>query len=187
MKIEGYQPIAQGMTGQKDRGHQPNQVSETKNSSPAVVVSLSAQAEQVMKAGKSYGASDAVKTQQNTEAGTLPLEKYAIPDWYADYGFELSSQLGSRGNAFADLNPKAASVDEETRNEYSALVRQHYRDVLDNHGINSTEAHYQALIADKNTSESLRQEMAERVRADARLMELVNQLGKTDILTSGIA
>jgi hypothetical protein len=114
----------------------------------------------------------------NALKGPLPLEMYAVPSWYADFGFTLPSELGVSANWFAEKYPEAAASTKDERNEYSSLVRKHYRNVMDKHGIDSTAGHYRATIADKNLSETLRQEMADLVRGDARLMELMDRVGK---------
>lgn len=108
----------------------------------------------------------------------LPLETYAVPQWYVDYGFSVPTEAGAGGNWFAENYPEAAAASEADRNEYSTLIQDHYRSVLAKHGITDAAAHYQATIADENLSESLRREMAGLVHGDARLMELMGRLGK---------
>jgi hypothetical protein len=113
-----------------------------------------------------------------TDAGTNTLEMYQVPSWRAEYSFELPGQLGVRGDWFAEKYPQAATASTAERAEYADLVQGHYQAVLEANGIQGVEAHYKATILDHDFSESLRQQMAERVRSDARLAELMPKLGK---------
>lgn len=108
----------------------------------------------------------------------LPLEMYAIPEWRADYGFELPRQLGTSADWFAEKYPQAAAASQADRAEYAERVQSHYRAVLKDNGIGDTTEHYQATIADRERSETLRQDMAERVQNDPRMVELMTLLGK---------
>jgi len=111
--------------------------------------------------------------------GRLPVEMYAIPNWYADYGFQVPNQLGAGGNWFAERYPEAAAASQGERDEYSALVRKHYDELLDANGLHDTISHYDAMIRDPQKSDQMRREMAERVEGDPRLMELMKLMGKT--------
>lgn len=111
--------------------------------------------------------------------GNYPLEMYQIPQWMADYSFELPNQLGARGDWFSQKYPQAWAASEEDRAEYSIRLQQHYQGVLADNGIQSLEEHYQATILDKSSSESLRQQMSARLMGDSRMMELLALMGKT--------
>jgi|GEM_PF-3254522 len=180
MRVSNDQPVIQPTQSTLYRSQ--NQAVTSRENSPKDIVSLSPQAQRVLNGQMEGQVFDATKVPPGAPEGTLPLIKYAVPEWYAEYGFEVSGKIGARGDWFAQNNPAAASASKEERNEYSSLIQKHYRDVLDSHGINGTEAHYQATIADKNSSETLRQDMADRVRSDGRLMELMHRMGKADIL-----
>lgn len=114
-------------------------------------------------------------------SGAYPLEMYQVPSWQAEYMFEVPNKLGVGGDWFERQYPQAGTVSMEERAEYAALVQKHYQSVLDENGIHGVEEHYRAAILDKDFSESLRQQMSERVMSDARMMELMSKLGKSVI------
>ena len=105
----------------------------------------------------------------------MPLEHYQVPDWIAEYGTELSDELGApvtdKPGARAPVNGTAAQ-----REEYNARVRENYEAVLNEAGIKTPEDHYQQLIADRTRSEELHQKMTERAKNDDRLAVLTRRL-----------
>ncbi|WP_031387062.1 hypothetical protein [Desulfonatronum thiodismutans] len=119
---------------------------------------------------------------RQTSSSDYPLEMYQIPGWFADYGFQVSTQLGAKGDWFAERHPQAAAASAAERTEYAELVRGHYQAMLAENDITGLESHYNSLILDQSRSESLRQEMVERVRGDARLTELIHIMGKSSVI-----
>jgi hypothetical protein len=115
---------------------------------------------------------------RRSAAGIHPLEMYQVPGWYADYGFEVTGELGSGANGFTQKYPEAAAASSSDRAEYMALVQGHYQALLDANGIHDVKSHYDAMIADRETSESLRQQFVGRIQSDARLLELMGKVGK---------
>lgn len=115
---------------------------------------------------------------QGGSSGAYPLEMYQVPSWRAEYMFQVPNKLGVGADWFAGKYPQAASASEVERSEYAELVQGHYQAVLEANGIQGVEAHYQATILDRNVSESLRQQMNERVQNDDRLLELMVKMGK---------
>ncbi|MBN9421423.1 MAG: hypothetical protein BGO63_16295 [Candidatus Accumulibacter sp. 66-26] len=111
-------------------------------------------------------------------AGDYPVEMYQLPKWYADYGFQLPTQPGSRGDWFAESYPQAAAASSAERAEYSTLIQEHYQAVLAENGVKGVAAHYAATILDQDSSEALRRQMVERIRGDDRLLELMPKMGK---------
>lgn len=111
--------------------------------------------------------------------GVFPVEMYQVPKWQADYMSALPNQLGSRGDWFAQAYPQAAAATMEERGEYSTRLHQHYQELLADNGIQGVEEHYRATILDKASSESLRQQMSERLSGDPRMVELMAKMGKT--------
>lgn len=120
-----------------------------------------------------------VPGEKTDASATYPLEMYQVPSWQAEHMFEVSGQLGSGANWFAEKNPQAASVSASERNEYASLAQGFYQAVLDANGIRGVEAHYEATIRDQESSESLRQQMSELMRSDDRFMELMGKMGKS--------
>lgn len=121
----------------------------------------------------------AEQTMPQDNADSYPLlERYQIPDWRAKYGFLVNTRIGASGNWFSEKYPQAASASVGERNEYSKLVEEHYQAALDANGVHGLEAHYRATILDQEFSESLHQQMNERVRSDPRLLELLVKMGK---------
>lgn len=179
MNISDILPPVRSQAIEKSQTIKKEQHTVTSNTTTITdAITLSGKAQDILKAQRADNAHDATKRPSNTSEGTLPLATHAIPSWYAEYGFDMSTQLGASANNFAEKYPEAAAASKEERNEYSGLVRKHYRSLMDKYGINNTQTHYQELIVNKGSSEALRQEMADLVRGDARLMELMDMLGK---------
>ncbi|TBU99364.1 hypothetical protein [Stutzerimonas kirkiae] len=115
----------------------------------------------------------------STSSGEYPVEMYQVPDWMADYGFELSGQLGASASGFAERYSQAATATQEERSEYAERISGHYQAVLASNGIEGLEAHYQATILDQASSESLHQQMRERLQNDPGMLELMAKMGKS--------
>ncbi|GEM_PF-712479 len=113
------------------------------------------------------------------QTGAHSLEMYQVPGWRAEYMFQVPGKLGVGANWFAERYPQAASTSVAERSEYAELVQGHYQAVLEANGIQGVEAHYQATILDQDFSESLRQQMNERMQKDDRLLELMARMGKS--------
>lgn len=105
------------------------------------------------------------------QAGDNSLEQYQIPDWYAQYGKEVSQNIGGK----VDDAEKGSAAE---RAEYSSRVREHYEAVLAAAGIETSEGLYNNTVINKEINENLKQNMAERVNNDDRLLELMHNLGK---------
>lgn len=118
-----------------------------------------------------------IQPQADSESGTYPLEMYAIPEWRTDYGIELPGELFSSANWLAEKYPKYAAASQDERAEYSELLGKHYHALLDEHDIDSVPKHYNAMIADKASSEALRQEFEARVNGDERFVSLMEKFG----------
>jgi hypothetical protein len=127
----------------------------------------------------------AEQTIPQDNADGYPLKMYSVPYWRAKYGFDISggSRIGAPGDWFSKTYPQAASASTSEGVEYGNLVQGHYIAVLRANGIHSLEEHYRATILDQELSESLHQQMNERVRNDPRLLELLERIGKQDALS----
>ncbi|MGO5000494.1 hypothetical protein [Oceanisphaera sp. W20_SRM_FM3] len=129
--------------------------------------------------GKQAAYEGVIPNVTNIASGAHPLEMYQMPSWQADYMFEATGTLGIGADWFAEKYPQAASTSMSERIEYADRVQEHYQAILDANGIRGVEAHYKATILDKNFSESLRQQMNERVQGDSKLIELMEKMGKS--------
>lgn len=103
---------------------------------------------------------------------------YQVPKWLADYGFEVSLNLGESGNWFAEKYPKAAAASQDVLVEYTSRLAGHLQTVLDANGIKGSEDYHNALIVNKETSEQIRQQFVERLRSDPRMVDLMLEVGK---------
>ncbi|KHL70294.1 hypothetical protein PT85_17060 [Pseudomonas flexibilis] len=102
---------------------------------------------------------------------------YQLPAWMAGSYIEAPNTLGASANWLDERYPQVAAASSAERTEYSQLLQSTYQALLKDNGIQSVEDHYQAVILDRESSESLRLQMRERVAADPRLLELMNRLG----------
>lgn len=116
---------------------------------------------------------------QSSTSGTPALEMYQVPKWLADYGFEVPNKLGASANWFAEKYPKAAAAPQAALAEYGNRLEGHFRSVLDANGIKELDDFHDALIVDQGKSEPIRQQLAERLRADPRMVELMQEVGKS--------
>ena len=112
-----------------------------------------------------------------------PLEMYQLPAWMAGSYIEAPNTLGASAKWLEERHPQVAAALSAERSEYSSLLQSTYQALLKDNGIQSVEDHYRAMILDRESSESLRLQMRERVAADPRLLELMNQLGLGKALT----
>lgn len=177
MHIGSFTPAASAAYAAFERRSSPvaaGAASQGKVTGDADSVTISAAARQAASAGRT-GAIAA--SGQARAAGDYPVEMYQLPKWYADYGFELSSQPGG-GDWLAERYPQAAAASSAERAEYSALIQGHYQAVLAENGVEGVAAHYAATILDPDSSEALRRQMVERIRGDDRLLELMPKMGK---------
>lgn len=126
-------------------------------------------------------AEKATSTAENRQHGTsetAALEMYQVPMWLADYGFEVPNQLGVRGNWFAEKYPKAAAASPAVLAEYSSRLDEHLQTVLGANGIRGLDDFHNALITNERTSEQIRQQLAERIRNDPMMVDMMMELGK---------
>lgn len=159
-----------------------SKVNITQNTKPDQVnQSKSVDSVNISSEGKQAAYEGVMPKVKNIASGAYPLEMYQMPSWQADYMFEATGTLGSGANWFAEKYPQAASTSMSERIEYAERLQQHYQAVLDSNDIRGVEAHYQATILDEDFSESLRQQMNERVQGDSKLMELMEKMGKSAI------
>lgn len=111
------------------------------------------------------------KAQQQKE---YPLEYYAVPKWYADiYTVHLQPKLGMSGaeydKAFDNINTLSAS----DRDYYQEAKHRHWQELMsENDLLDDQEKYYQAVIANKESSEQLRLQWEEKLSSDARLMAI---------------
>ncbi|MBA3996400.1 MAG: hypothetical protein C0489_05525 [Candidatus Accumulibacter sp.] len=178
MHIGSFTPAASAAYAAFERRSSPvaaGAASQGKVTGDADSVTISAAARQAASAERT-GALAA--SGQARAAGDYPVEMYQLPKWYADYGFELSSQPGGGGDWLAERYPQAAAASSAERAEYSALIQGHYQAVLAENGVEGVAAHYAATILDPDSSEALRRQMVERIRGDDRLLELMPKMGK---------
>jgi hypothetical protein len=113
----------------------------------------------------------------------LPVEMYQLPAWMAGSYIEAPNTLGASAKWLEERHPQVAAAPSAERSEYSSLLQSTYQALLKDNGIQSVEDHYRAMILDRESSESLRLQMRERVAANPRLLELMNRLGLGKALT----
>ena len=105
-------------------------------------------------------------SKNGTTEEIYPLEYYQLPEWYAQYGNELSSQLGEQ--------PKKQSITTD-KNKFHEHIRKHYEDTLNEAGISSIEDHYKATILNKKSSEQINHKMLQRINNDPELFNLMDK------------
>ena len=112
-----------------------------------------------------------------------PVEMYQLPAWMAGSYIQAPNTLGANASWLTERYPQVATASSAERSEYSSLLQSTYQALLKDNGIHSVADHYQAMILDRESSESLRLQMRERVAANPRLLELMNRLGLGKALT----
>lgn len=106
-----------------------------------------------------------------------PLEMYQLPAWMAGSNIEAPNTLEASASWLEERHSQVAVASPAERAEYSKLLQSTYQTLLKDNGIQGVEDHYRAMILDRESSESLRLQMRERVAANPRLLELMNRLG----------
>ncbi|GHT82819.1 hypothetical protein AGMMS49960_08540 [Betaproteobacteria bacterium] len=104
----------------------------------------------------------------------------AGPDWLAaEYGFILPP-LGTRGDWFKQQYPQAAAAPASMLSEYGKRINEHWLALVKETGLSelSVDDFYDAVITNKESSEALRQQMAERVRSDPVLVDIMQKIGR---------
>lgn len=99
------------------------------------------------------------------------------PSWMADYFFIHSLTLDTK---YTD--DPTYGTDPSARAEYWELVEGHSEQLLKDYGDNDPKAYLERLMNDKEFSETVRLEMLNRVKNDARLVELLPKVGKSFLL-----
>jgi len=117
---------------------------------------------------------------QNTSSSIAPneaLKQYAIPGWLAEKMPNVNVTIGEKYSDIINRNARFNQLSGSDEKEYFTLLNKHYQELLKDNDINTTQDHYQSLIANKETSEKLRLDMEKRIAGDNRLTELLAKLG----------
>ena len=104
-------------------------------------------------------AQDEEDTLLKTSTGMTPDEavrQYAIPEWLAEKMPNVNATIGEKYSDIMSRNARFNSLSGSESKEYASLLNTHYQGLLKDNGINTTQDHYQSLIANKETSEKLR-------------------------------
>jgi hypothetical protein len=104
---------------------------------------------------------------------------WAEPDWLDAYFF-TAPPLCSGG----DVYTKAGAVPPRVSAEYSKHINECWQAILKENGLSelSVDERYNATIVNKESSEALRQQMAERVKNDPVLVDIMQKFGKGVIM-----
>lgn len=113
----------------------------------------------------------------NSSDPNIAIRIYQVPDWMRGTGIELTPELGGNGVVQSGNSGKIYNADQNTRNEYTKLISEHYESVLSKNEIKTQEEHYNALIADKSNSEKLHLQFRESVSSDKKLTEIMQKIG----------
>ncbi|GHU00469.1 hypothetical protein AGMMS49960_08550 [Betaproteobacteria bacterium] len=105
---------------------------------------------------------------------------WAEPDWLSGYFFTLTplSPLGS--SIGDDLLDQAGAVPSHISSEYTKHINECWQAIVKENGLSelSVDERYNAVVVDKESSEALRQQMAERVKNDPVLVDITQRFGK---------
>lgn len=126
------------------------------------------------------GAEQTTATAGDAEAGML--DQHQLADWDTIYGRaiplpSLGESASSRDAYIARAFPEWAAASDADRNEFGRLFAAHRADVFKENGIGTTVSYHDALVADKDYSEQIRQQLVERLKQDPRMVELLDKLG----------
>ncbi len=128
---------------------------------------------------------------QNQEEGGVSV--YQLPSWMKDFTFSIESVVatiqsngklsgGTSGDWFEKKYPDAAKASISEVEKFSTLISDHYQGLLEKHGINNTQSHYENLILDKEFSEFFRSEMKNAIKNDTQLLTLLPRIGKSYLI-----
>lgn len=148
--------------------------------------------------------SDAAATQNKSDASedAAPLEWYRIPEWFANFLEEVDPNAVEHGKSVlasmdalqkkygegnwqshmdwsslhysADTkNRHYRDIDSSTMVEYMEKLLEHYSGALREHNILTLKQNYE-MVMDKDLSEAVRESFYSSMRADSKMMELLD-------------
>ncbi len=117
-----------------------------------------------------------------TEDYELPLEAYALPDWFMGLTSELNmvdTQIGIKYYESRRARYDALSTKEkDDLAEYNSILHGCFRDELKNHGIENSVDYYREIVQNLNgASDQVEQAVKQRLGADPRAMQLMEYFG----------
>ncbi|GHT82817.1 hypothetical protein AGMMS49960_08530 [Betaproteobacteria bacterium] len=120
-----------------------------------------------------------VPATESSEEAEESRKAEAAPDWISGYFF-TAPPLGSRGDWFEQQYPQAAAAPASMLSEYGKRIMEYWQAIVKENGLLelSVDERYNALRVDKESIEALRQQMAERVRSDPVLVDIMQKIGK---------
>lgn len=140
----------------------------------ATVSSISAQGQAMLAQEDAHHASSSATSSE------WPVEMYQIPPWLASVlpmsGGELPKLLNGFGDGHVTLNKDFLSDGKDAqRVAYTNMFNQHWRNLLDEHGIHTPEVFHQKMIADVQFSEKIHQQLKELIQGDRQMIALASQ------------
>lgn len=132
----------------------------------------------------------ASRAEQDAEAD--PLKAHRLPSWMGDYYFVIDlnklelmtissdGKTASGGTKYTD-SPTYGMAQSDLA-KYSQLIQGHFQQLIKDYGGGDSKAYYERLLDDEEFSQMVRQDMLDRVKNDARLVELLPKVGKSFLL-----
>lgn len=116
----------------------------------------------------------------STTSDTNSLKQYALAPWYSDYGINLSNSTYSQKQAPMS---KFNQLSNDDKSYYGKQIQSIYQSVLADNGIaDDANKRYNDLYLDQTASTRIHQEMTDKIKQDAKLVEIFNKIGKASVL-----
>ena len=113
--------------------------------------------------------------------GALPMVAYSIPGWMGEFTPRHAMADQTIGQKYCDSNgalrDSLSPAGKEDLGEYMHTLHETYQSELKDRGIETKLDYYQNIVQDKNLSEQVHQAVRERLAANPRAMELMQEFG----------
>lgn len=113
----------------------------------------------------------------SSQPATFSTGGQGMPDWMSEHFIPIGPLMTYGWQHQAGNGGKLANADGNVAGEYIQLVLKHYRELLENNGIDTPEKYYNQLIADPVRNAELHQLFNESLLSDPRAVELMQRIG----------
>ena len=115
-----------------------------------------------------------------TSTANLPLEAYALPDWYADLHSDLTLLNTELGVPYSETNQgrynSLSSSDKRNLAEYNGYINDYFEEALQDRNI-SDPVDYYTFLQDDEMNKEVQLEVQQKIDNNPRAIELMKYFG----------
>ena len=166
----------------------PTSTSERASETSQKTIATHTDTVQISQEAKNLSVNSSAAT-NNSQAGLagesseqkLPVEAYALPDWYSDLLSDLTLLDDEIGISYAQSRAAQydalSSAEKNDLAEYYDTLHTYFQEELSARGIGSGIDYYNQIILDQETSEEVHQAVKQKLLSDARAMQVMEYFG----------